>query len=202
MAEIYKITNPKNEVYIGQATYLERRINDYRNCYESKIGPKLYKSLKLYGWENHQFEIIEECDDKDLNVREKYWIKFYDSVKCGLNLQHGGKGGKPSIETREKISKSMVGQKRSLETRIKMSQSKQNHPMFNEKWRENMRKGPWSSKTNSKPILQFTIDGKFLREWDSSISACNELKLHKGPLSCALNGVYKTSGGYKWEFKI
>ena len=57
---IYKITSPSNKVYIGQSTNLEKRKDDYIKLRCDK-QPKLFNSLQKYDWEQHIFEIIEEC---------------------------------------------------------------------------------------------------------------------------------------------
>jgi len=33
----------------------------------------------LYGIEKFKFEIIEECEEKQLDEREIYWIDYFDS---------------------------------------------------------------------------------------------------------------------------
>ena len=34
--------------------------------------------------------MIEECSSEQLNEREAYWIKYYDTVKNGYNCSEGG----------------------------------------------------------------------------------------------------------------
>jgi hypothetical protein len=85
---------------------------------------------------------LEECDEDQINDREIYWIKIYNSVKDGYNIRPGGGGFTEnqrknlsiantgqvcSPEQREKISKSWI--KRRLvgvsdETKKRMSLSK------------------------------------------------------------------------------
>ena len=69
MVGIYKITNPKGKVYIGYSKDIENRFKYYKrlNC---KGQRKLYNSLKKYGPDNHIFEIVEECNLVDLNLKE------------------------------------------------------------------------------------------------------------------------------------
>ena len=55
---IYKITSPSGRIYIGQAKNLRKRLNSYKGLH-CKGQTKLYNSLKKYGWENHQFDIID-----------------------------------------------------------------------------------------------------------------------------------------------
>lgn len=106
MVGIYKITSPSNKIYIGQSTNIEHRFDYYKKL-QCKGQPKLYNSLKKYSPTNHLFKIIEECDIDLLNEREIYWIDYYKCLDKGLNIKEGGKGGKHSQETKDKISKNL-----------------------------------------------------------------------------------------------
>ena len=37
----------------------------------------LQNAWDKYGEENFRFEILEQCEIRDLNRREKYWIDYY-----------------------------------------------------------------------------------------------------------------------------
>lgn len=52
----------------------------------------LYRAIRKYGLENFIFEIIETCPIQNLNERENYWIKYYNSndTKFGYNLSLNG----------------------------------------------------------------------------------------------------------------
>jgi group I intron endonuclease len=123
MGIIYKITNPKGKIYIGQTTDLVRRKSNYKrlNC---KSQTYLYNSIKKYGWENHVLEIIEECSIENLGKQEKYWKLYYNSIQEGLNIRFDEeRGGNLSKETCKKISKAKKGVKYSKESSLKKSQS-------------------------------------------------------------------------------
>jgi hypothetical protein len=53
---------------------------------------------------------------------------------------------------------------------------------------------------NSKPINQFSLDGIFIRYWDSASQIKIELKFSTGDISSCCTGKHKTCGGFKWEF--
>lgn len=93
---IYKITNKINgKVYIGQSVNIQKRwIKHKSNLRLNKSNTILYYAFKKYGIENFLFEIIEECTQQDLNEREIYWIKYYDSTNRdnGYNISLGGDG--------------------------------------------------------------------------------------------------------------
>lgn len=122
---IYKITSPSCKIYIGQSVNILKRFNDYRTDktkYSSQT--KLVNSINKYGVSNHKFEIIEECIEEELNLRERYWQEFYDVLNCGLNCvltKTTDKSGKMSEETKLKISKSNTGKIRSEDVKKLMS---------------------------------------------------------------------------------
>lgn len=106
---IYKITSPTGRIYIGQSTNIINRKSKYKN-FKCKSQPKIYSSIKKYGWEQHQFDIIEECELNYLDEIETWWKLFYNSVEDGLNCHYwDGKGGYKSEETKAKMSKSGIG---------------------------------------------------------------------------------------------
>lgn len=98
---IYKITNLiNNKIYIGQSVNIEVRFTQHKNFeYNLRQHPSshLYKAMKKYGIENFSFEIIEKCKVIELDDKEIYWIKFYDSRYNGYNETDGGGGAKAPV---------------------------------------------------------------------------------------------------------
>ena len=110
MIGIYKITNPSNKVYIGQSINIKKRFKDYK--YLKSKQTKIFYSIKKYGYENHFFEVIEECIVDLLNERERYWQDYYNVLEVGLNCRltkTNDKSGFFSEESKLKISKSKKG---------------------------------------------------------------------------------------------
>lgn len=105
---IYKITNPVGKIYIGQTVDYKRRKKEYaRNG--KKNQPKISASLDKYGFDNHVFEIVCECEVSELNEKERYYQDLYNvmSRESGLNLRlttAEDRSGKLSEETKKKIS--------------------------------------------------------------------------------------------------
>lgn len=60
-----------------------------------------------------------------------------------------------------------------------------------------------TSKDRIKPILQYSLDGEFIREWKSLSEASKELQLSISCLSYVLNGKRnrKQTGGFVWRYK-
>lgn len=97
---IYKITNNVNsKCYIGQTSKTiedrwKEHIKTSQNEKREGYNYPLYKAFRKYGIENFSIDEIEECDISELNDREMYWIKYYDSYHNGYNQTLGGSGGK------------------------------------------------------------------------------------------------------------
>lgn len=127
MVGIYKITSYNGKIYIGQSVNIKERFRKYKrlNC---KRQIKLYNSFVKYGIENHIFEIIEECCKELLDEREIYWGILYNVLEDGLNLKLGGGRGSMSEETKNKISKSLLGKKKTKEHCYNLSKSKKGIP--------------------------------------------------------------------------
>ena len=88
---IYKITRIKTgEIYIGKSTNIHDRWQQH--CKSAfHVGTishsQLHTTMEQDGIENWIFEVVEECEKKDLTTRETYWIKFYGSKEYGLNMK-------------------------------------------------------------------------------------------------------------------
>jgi len=110
---IYKITSPTGRIYIGQSKDILYRTRKYKTVSKSLHSqPKIYNSLLKYGWDKHNFEIIEECSEEQLNCRERYWQDHYDvTSKNGMNCmltECDGSKRQPSPKMFEVISKQLI----------------------------------------------------------------------------------------------
>ena len=85
-----------DKVYIGQSIDIKRRWNKHRstaqNPNSSSYDYPLYRAIRKYGIDNFSFEVLEECTIEELNDKEIYWIKYFDSTNenKGYNLAPGG----------------------------------------------------------------------------------------------------------------
>lgn len=108
MVGIYKITNPKGKVYIGQSSDISKRFKQYRKG-GGKKQVRLYRSFQKYGIGLHVFEVVEECEESLLNNRERYWQEFYNVIgKRGLNCKLVQTEDKPARLSEH--TKQLIGQ--------------------------------------------------------------------------------------------
>ena len=201
---IYKITSPTGKIYIGQTRDLIRREKDYKAIYK-KNKRKINYSIQKYGWENHKFEVIEECPIDQLNEREIFhkqqvlkelgWDKvlFHEVYDLG--------GGPKSEETRRKISEGNKGKKKpqSEEHKQKHKQTIKEKGVW---WRYKLGgKGVPRTKLQ-KSTIQYSLNGEFIKRWSSASEAeiFYSKNKDKDNIAACCRGKQKTAYGFIWRF--
>lgn len=165
---IYKITSPSGKIYIGETINFEKRFNRYKSL-QCKKQIKLYNSFIKYGVDNHNFEILEECEINELKCRERYYQDIYNVLsEKGMNLKltscselkqiNGNESIEKAKETRlsRKIgigeNNGMFGKKHSDITKHKISKKLKGlfkgdkNPMFGKKGKDHPAYGTKRSK--------------------------------------------------------
>ncbi len=130
---IYKITNVvNNKVYIGQTIRqiqdrFQRHITDAINC---NLDTHFARAIRKYGKDNFKIEVIDFANSQEeLNKKEQYWIRYYDSInsgynetdalfKCGGNTYYS-KSENEMNDIKEKIRQSKLGKKNPMARKIK-----------------------------------------------------------------------------------
>jgi group I intron endonuclease len=219
MVGIYKITNPKGKIYIGQSTNIEKRWGVYKRL-QCKGQTLLYRSLNKYGPEEHIFEIVEICEIEILVNRENYYKDLYEVFQTpSLCCRYDGKGGKDSEETRlrkqvpknltllqkesknHKISQSNTGKYRTEEMKDKLKKPlKEAHK---NSIREALigREIKWEVGRPKRIINQYDLTGNFIQEWPTISSASKHYNLNSANIVANCNGRYKSAGGFIWRYK-
>ena len=109
------------KVYIGQTSEtIEKRFARHMGYQKEEHDTKFYRAIRKYGKENFKIEAIDFADtQEELDQKEIYYIKLYDSVKNGYNSKDSiGKCGGDTLsehqnldEIKEKIRQSKLGDK-------------------------------------------------------------------------------------------
>ena len=117
---LYKKTHNKTGLqYLGQTSQLDP--HKYHGS-----GTRWVRHLKKYGY-NYTTEILKECANKDdLKIWGLYYSELWNVANsdkwANLKLEEGD-GGKPSIETVEKIRKALTGRVQTDDHRTKNSEA-------------------------------------------------------------------------------
>lgn len=214
---IYKATlTLDNRCYIGQTTQelSKRKYRHKWNSTQNKLNSNnhFYNAINLYGFDSFIWEIIEtvECKNQDdlkctLNQLEIDYITKYNSYNLGFNSNFGGGsnlGFSFSEESRNKISISNSGKTRTEETKLKISESRKGYKRSEESKVKQSKARKGKSNTKSyKIVLQYDLNGTFIKEWPSIISASKELNISSPSITYCCKGKYKSAGKYKWKYK-
>ena len=201
---IYRYTNRNNgKSYIGKTKNLSNRVYQHSKITILK-KTKFGNAIRKYGIECFELDILEIIEsknirnlDKSLNVLEKYYIKHFDSYSNGYNSTKGGDGTlyfKHSEETKNKMRNKIV----SKETRSKLSKASKGRKIHSPKtdnWRKSIKEA------KSIPILQYSKDNTFIKEWSSITEAARYYNISKSCIARVCNGERKNSKNFFWRYK-
>jgi hypothetical protein len=166
---------------------VENCYNDPKKIYVGKtkdLKNRKEKHLKKYG-SNIKFTVIDHINSFDSKLwkpLETKWIKFYMNSDLELmNIRKEGGSGSSSWSEEQKCHRRGKG----MGPNIKISKAKINHPGI------------------SKKILQYDLEGNFIREWCSMAEAgrveCNGLNQC---IQDCIKGRQSQGYGFIWRLKI
>lgn len=212
---IYKTTNNINgKIYIGQ--HITDRLSDgYKGS-----GIVIEQAFKKYGKHNFKMDILEfyEGDSKEeFNNLERSYIEKFDSInpEIGYNRTLCCGGGflgeevykkrvyRHSEEAKRKIGLAHKGKIVSKETIEKMRKANLGKVNNCKKKTIEERKKRVISRKRERPILQYDLDGNFIREWESLCEAGRFYGLCYGAsaIKVACDNPNRTCKGFKWKYK-
>jgi len=205
---IYKIYST-NKIYIGSAKNLFQRISSHLSDLKNNKHSNKYLQnvFNKHGESYLSVDVIELTDN--LIEREQYWIDILNCViPNGYNIcpiAKSRRGVKQNPESVEKTAKKNRGRKLSEETKLKMSKSNRRLSPTKEHI-EKLRKIT-SERLKNKPskrksiVIQFSINGEFIKEWESITLASNTLKIAASHISSCCKSKKNSIGGFKWKYK-
>lgn len=197
---VYQHTSPSGKVYIG----ITCRKPEYRwnkgKGYREKDQQYFYRAIQKYGWDNIKHEILytnlTEDAAKSLEIA---LIKYYKDLKLSYNMTDGGDGGRGLHGKRRGHSEETKRKMR--ETRKGMNMGEKN-PMYR-KHETNPAFGKFGKDhPASKEVYQYTVEGVFIKRWDSMTEAAIALgrtQKEVTHITACCNGRAKTALGYIWK---
>lgn len=190
----YQVSN------FGRVKSLKRGKEKILKTYKDKYGYlilHLYNNSKVKTYFVHRLvalsfipnpEKLPMINHKD-ESRDNNCVENLEWCDCKYNLNYGLR----NIRLRKKLKGRHLSEEHKQKLR-KPHKQKLRKPLT-EEHKQNM------SKAISKPILQFTLEGVFIREWQSATSASKELKINRGNITQCCKEKLKTCGGFIWRYK-
>jgi hypothetical protein len=160
-----------------------------------------YSLKKIASQENaellHSNENFVEWARKGGNANIDNLINWCKENNHWDKLAEQQRGVPKSEEVKKKISKKLKGQVLSEETKKKMSESRMGHGWSDEAI-ENLKK---AARKRMRPVLQYDLDGNFIKEWGGFAEIVDELKVSKSPIYACCKGNAKKAHGFIWKYK-
>ena len=217
---IYIIKNNIDDrVYIGSSINLKKRfyahINSLRN--KNHHNTKLQNFVNKYGLNVLLFEIICNCSKHELIKLEQFYIDKFNAYIKGFNCSPTAGNilnFKMSNESKMKISKALKKHKRTEEHCKSLSNAQKNKPKLFlrglkrtpeqikniSQGQLNSKKAIEAKKKNRKPIIQFTKNGSFVKNWESIKQISEELKIDASNIVKVLKNKKLSAYGFVWKY--
>lgn len=209
---IYALLDNSGIRYIGVTSHtLEKRLKEHLREKSSKNSYKI-NWIKKYKNEVKISLLFEGLTEEEAYKKEIELIKIYrengfDLVNQSSGGEHSSSGVKRSDATKEKLSNLRKGKKTSTETKQKISNSCKGKNLGNKgrtgqpHKKETIEKMKLASSSKRKKVFQFSINDKFLKEFESMSEASRQTNVAVSSICSCISGhpYYKTAGGFKWK---
>jgi hypothetical protein len=181
MAYLYRhIRLDKNEpFYIG----ISNKNDGYKRAYSKKDRNSIWH--RIVSKTDYEVEImLDGLSENEIKLKEQEFIIIYGRIDLQngtlSNLTDGGDGVlnmNENSELRQKLSKAAIGKKMSISAKKKMSDNQK------------------------LPVLQFDLDGNFIKEWNGIIDATKSVGKHSTNIMRCCQGKFKQAYGFIWKYK-
>ena len=190
---VYVHVSPSGKMYVGQTKNINNRWRNGAGYLYTKNGvykqPAFANAIIKYGWDRFEHEIIaSNLTRKEADNFEELLIEKLNTTnpKYGYNCRKGGNCSDLSQETKDKISNSLKGEK---------------HPLYGKHHKESTKKKiSEAHKAIGRKVVQYDLQGNFIKKWICMSDAANELDIDKAAIWRCCNGKSKTSGGFIWRY--
>jgi group I intron endonuclease len=204
---IYKIQSQVKPqcVYIGSSEDIYSRWSKHRRemFYNKHKNSKIQNHYNKYGLDDFIFEIIEECSLEDKLPKEQYYIDTFKPW-FNINLVAGNSTGRkfseetlykfrnPSESTLLKMRNARLGRKFGKQTTVSKLKGVPKSAIHVDRMR---------SSSKGIPILQYNLDGTFIKEWFGLKTASKALLIPPSSIRDCLKLKNKQSHGFIWKYK-
>lgn len=208
---IYRATNTKNGLmYIGASTKpLKQRKIDHLQKANNDIGYKFHEAIKEFGSDTFIWEEIDTANSmNDLATKEKYWISYYNSKENGYNSDSGG-GFKKKVyqydsqgnflaeyDCLQSAGNSVNAEAKSISSAC-LGYNVSCKGYF---WSYNHTETYLLKDTRKKEVVQYDLDGNFIKKFNSVADASKETGISKTCISRCCRNERPSTGGYTWNY--
>ena len=207
---VYMLVFPDNKKYIGMTS--QKTSRRWKSGAGYKSQKRILDAINECGWENIRHTELylglskEEAEQKEIELISKHKT---NNPEFGYNIQTGGKHGKGytlSKETREKMSRSRMGEKnwnfgKHLTDEVKKKLSIAHMGKCNiEAIRRGAEKRKGKNAYNARSVVQLDMDGNVIEMFECMAYAREKTGIRIQDIYNCCVGRQKSSHGYKWKY--
>lgn len=179
LSEFSKDKNRKDGLY----PVCKACIKNYREENKEGISKQKKDNHKKFPWKKTLVHIKQRCE----NPKDKFYCRY------------GGRGIKCLITSEElKVLWFRDKAYNMKQPTIDRKKNNGNYEYKNCRFIENRIN---CCKDSKKVVLQYGLDGKFIREWESQAEVSRKLNINQRNISGVVLGKRKTAGGFIWRYK-
>lgn len=168
---------------------------------------EIWKDIE--GYPNYQVSNMGRV--KSLNYNRTGKEKILKGIKNRKGYLQVGlckEGLQKTVKVHRLVASTFIPNPNNLSQLNHIDEDKTNNCVDNLEWcdsKYNTNYGTRNKKISniiSKPILQFTNSGEFIRKWDNTAQVEKELGIKHCNICLCLKGKRKSAGGYKWCYAV
>lgn len=203
MGVIYKLTNTINgKIYIGKTIFTsEKRWADHIRESQNNQNSILNRAISKYGANSFLLDTLEQCENYNLNNREKYYIALYNSYYLyghGYNMTLGGDGSAKysDEEILQLWNQGLLVSEIALQLNCTVN-TVTNH-LYNFIDKDTIKQR--QNKKQEKAVEQYSTYGDFIQIWPSATIAGKTLNIGSSHIGNCCQGRQISAYGFLWKF--
>ena len=149
------------------------------------------------------YEVSDQGRVKSLKFGKERILKPVRTPKGYLIINLYKNGEMKSYRIHRLVAKTFIPNPDNLPEVNHKDENKENNSVQNLEWCDSKYNNNYGTRTDrcSKPVLQFTKDGEFVKEWKSTIDVQRNLGYFHNNISYCCTGRYKSAYNFIWKYK-
>ena len=149
------------------------------------------------------YEVSDQGRVRSLKFGKERILKPVRTPKGYLQVSLYKNGKMKPIRIHRLVAQTFIPNPDNLPEVNHKDENKENNSVHNLEWCDSKYNNNYGTRTDrcSKPVLQFTKSGEFVKEWKSAMDVERNLGYFHNNISYCCTGRYKSAYGFIWKYK-